>query len=164
MTSRYFNEKNEIVKEKKTGDVLLDPRVRPWYKGAKAAMANFWTDPYIFASTRKPGITSASPVVTESGKFLGVVAADITLGELSNFLRGLKVSENGRIYLHVGHNGTDDICYLHVFRTGSYTLLAVHMGTFFGRIGCRQQRKDNYQNTYPSQSLVVVRISGHLPR
>lgn len=99
MTSRYFNEKNEIVKEKKTGDVLLDPRVRPWYKGAKAAMANFWTDPYIFASTRKPGITSASPVVTESGKFLGVVAADITLGELSNFIRGLKFSENGIVFI-----------------------------------------------------------------
>jgi adenylate cyclase len=99
MISRYFNEKNEIVKEKKTGDVLLDPKVRPWYKGAKAAMANFWTDPYIFASTKKPGITSASPVVTESGKFLGVVAADITLGELSNFIRGLKFSENGIVFI-----------------------------------------------------------------
>jgi len=99
MTYRYFDDSLEVIKEEKTNDILLDPRTRPWYKGSKATMSIYWTDPYIFASTGKPGITAACPVVTDTGKFLGVVAADITLGELSNSLKGVKISENGLAFI-----------------------------------------------------------------
>lgn len=99
MTYRYFNEKNEVFNERKTEEILLDPRLRPWYKQAKARMSTCWTDLYVFASTGKPGITAACPVVTDSGKFMGVVAADITLFGLSNFLNEIKISENSIAFI-----------------------------------------------------------------
>lgn len=99
MTVQHFNEKNEVIKEKKTEEILLDPRLRPWYKQAKALMSTCWTDLYVFASTGKPGITAACPVITESGSFLGVIAADITLFELSNFLGETKISKNSIVFI-----------------------------------------------------------------
>ena len=38
-----------------------DPTARPWYKLASEVKATVVTAPYIFASTKKPGITVARP-------------------------------------------------------------------------------------------------------
>jgi hypothetical protein len=99
MTYRSFDRDMQFIAEKRSSEVLLDPRNRPWYKASKAAMRTVWTDPYIFASTGKPGITAATPVVDKSGRFLGVAAADITLSELSAFLNRVKVSDNGIVFI-----------------------------------------------------------------
>ena len=99
MTYRSFDRDQHFISEKRSRDVLLDPRNRPWYTASKAAKRTVWTDPYIFASTGKPGITAATPVVDQSGRFLGVAAADITFSELSAFLNRVKVSENGIVFI-----------------------------------------------------------------
>ena len=96
---RYYDNKLKLIKEEKKDHDPYDPRERPWYKESKATMSKGWTDLYIFASTGKPGITAASPVVTHSGKFIGVTAADITIVELSNFLKQVKISENGVAFI-----------------------------------------------------------------
>jgi Signal transduction histidine kinase len=77
----------------------FDPRVRPWYDKAHKTNALTWTAPYIFFTSKKPGITTANPVYDPSGEFLGVVGVDIGIEELSIFISKLNVSEHGRAFI-----------------------------------------------------------------
>ena len=74
-------------------DDTFDPRKRPWYESAKLQRSTIWTDPYIFFSSRQPGITVAVPVIVE-GTFKGVIGVDIEIAAISNFLSELSLSEH----------------------------------------------------------------------
>ena len=76
-----------------------DPRVRPWYKSAKSVMGSIWTDPYIFFTSRSPGITAATPVLDFAGDVQGVIGVDIEIQELSNFLSQLRIGKNGAAFI-----------------------------------------------------------------
>ncbi|BBO87856.1 HD domain-containing phosphohydrolase [Desulfosarcina ovata] len=76
-------------------DPGYDPRGRPWYTRAQLEDAAFYTAPYIFSSTRLPGITCAERL--GSGK--GVFGADITLERFTQSLARQRVSENGMLFL-----------------------------------------------------------------
>jgi class 3 adenylate cyclase len=73
-----------------------DPRVRPWYKGARETSGVYWTDIYIFFTDQKPGITASKALRGENGELLGVVSLDIELENLSRFLSELRIGRNGR--------------------------------------------------------------------
>ena len=73
-----------------------DPRTRPWYESARDRLTTIWTDPYIFFTSRNPGITLGSPVMGEQDQLLGVVGVDIEISSLSDFLSLLKIGEHGR--------------------------------------------------------------------
>ena len=47
-------------------DDTYDPRVRPWYEGAKSTGGLFWTDVYVFHTDKKPGITASVPTTTRA--------------------------------------------------------------------------------------------------
>lgn len=81
-----------------------DPRVRPWYETAKAAKGSIWTDPYIFFTSQKPGITIASPVIARDGSIQGVIGVDIEIDAISEFLADLKIGESGTALI-VNRNG-----------------------------------------------------------
>ncbi|MEL6927559.1 MAG: diguanylate cyclase [Cyanobacteria bacterium J06600_6] len=77
-----------------------DPRQRPWYKAAKAQDDLVWSPIYLFADPPVLGITPAVPlrdVVTK--KLNGVMAIDITLSQISEFLHSLKISDSGRAFI-----------------------------------------------------------------
>lgn len=74
---------------------VFDPRTRPWYSSAKQSRDFIWTDPYIFFSSQKPGITAAVPVIGEDGEVQGVFGVDIEIEALSDFLAQLKIGQNG---------------------------------------------------------------------
>lgn len=76
-----------------------DPRTRPWFKKAQEFNTTVWTDPYIFFTSKKPGITTASPVYGPDGEFIGVIGVDIELDKLSTFISKLNISENGRAFI-----------------------------------------------------------------
>ncbi len=76
-----------------------DPRVRDWYKAAVAADSFTWSPIYSFSALKELGISPVIPVKTSQGKLLGVLGIDLTLGELSNFLRKLDVSPNGEAFI-----------------------------------------------------------------
>lgn len=95
----YFDLKFNKLREENFPDTKYDPRERPWYKGAKAGGKTYWTDPYIFFENGEPGITVACPVYNEDKTLMGVVAADIILGGLSKFLKEIKISENGVVFI-----------------------------------------------------------------
>lgn len=76
-----------------------DPRKRPWYQKAVAENRIVWTDPYIFYTSQKPGITIAGPFYDPSGKLMGVVGVDIEIDQLSIFIGNLKIGKHGRAFM-----------------------------------------------------------------
>jgi signal transduction histidine kinase len=59
-----------------------DPRTRPWYQAGAASLTPSWTEPYVFYTTRDPGITCTLPVRAAQG-LRGVVALDFLLDDLT---------------------------------------------------------------------------------
>ena len=87
----------------------FDPRTRPWYQSAASTKQPIWTDPYVFFSSRRPGITAAVPVLHPEAGLIGVVGVDIELDAISRFLSELTISagstalilnENGEVIAH----------------------------------------------------------------
>jgi adenylate cyclase len=78
---------------------FADTRRRPWYIEAKAAGRQVWSRVYPFFMFRGvetvPGITCAAPLYGEDGKLVGVLAVDIRLDKLCDFLGTLQVFETG---------------------------------------------------------------------
>lgn len=77
----------------------FDPRVRPWYIRAKAQKTSIWTDPYIFFTSKRPGITVASPVISPNKNLRGVIGVDIEIEAISDFLSQLRVGEDGAVMI-----------------------------------------------------------------
>jgi two-component system cell cycle sensor histidine kinase/response regulator CckA len=76
-----------------------DPRKRPWYQKAVAENGIVWTDPYIFYTSQKPGITIAGPFFDPSGNLMGVVGVDIEIDQLSVFIGNLKIGKHGKAFM-----------------------------------------------------------------
>src|SRR5690606_463282 len=75
-----------------------DPRLRPWYLGATTLVREadvYWSDPYVFFTSREPGITAAVKG-RGRGEEAVIVAADVKLVNLSRFIADLKVGRRGR--------------------------------------------------------------------
>jgi len=84
---------------------LYDPRTRPWYVKASTTSNVVWTDPYIFFSSQRPGITVATAVrADERLGMRGAVGIDIEIHALSRFLDGLKIGNRGSAAI-VSHSG-----------------------------------------------------------
>ncbi|MGH8806813.1 MAG: diguanylate cyclase [Noviherbaspirillum sp.] len=71
-----------------------DPRSRPWYAAGRHANA-VWSPVYNDYTAREPTITLAKSVYRADNTLAGVMATDVTLKALTDFLRTLKVSANG---------------------------------------------------------------------
>ena len=78
---------------------LFDPRTRPWYLDGKHARGHTWTSVYIDFGTLELLATRARRVLSPSGAFEGVVATDISLRALNDFVSKLEVSPNGIAFI-----------------------------------------------------------------
>lgn len=74
---------------------IFDPRQRPWYAAGRTANGATWTSIYIDFRTNELVATRARRVPTASGALGGVVATDVSLQLLSEFVRSLPLSRNG---------------------------------------------------------------------
>jgi diguanylate cyclase (GGDEF)-like protein len=81
-----------------------DPRARPWYVDAVQSTAPIWTGPYVFFTSKTPGITTAISVKNPSGALLGVVGVDVEISGLSEFLEKIHISKNGAAFI-MDHDG-----------------------------------------------------------
>jgi two-component system cell cycle sensor histidine kinase/response regulator CckA len=81
-----------------------DPRQRPWYIKALREKAIVWTDPYIFYTSQKPGITIAGPIFASGGELKAIVGVDIEIGQLSTFISKLRIGKNGSAFM-LNNNG-----------------------------------------------------------
>jgi Cache domain len=75
-----------IVKSERDPEDTYDPRTRGWYRAAVERRGRVWTEPYIFFTSRKPGITLASAVIGKDGAVEAVLGIDIEISEISQFL------------------------------------------------------------------------------
>jgi diguanylate cyclase (GGDEF)-like protein len=78
---------------------VFDPRERPWYKAGQAASAQTWTSIYIDFKTLQLVGTRARRVNNAAGEFEGVVATDLSLQRLNEFLKGLQLSANAIAFI-----------------------------------------------------------------
>jgi signal transduction histidine kinase/CheY-like chemotaxis protein len=73
----------------------FDPRQRPWFRKAAERAGLVWTDPYVFFTSRQPGITVAAPVTDGNGHLRGVIGVDIEITQISAFLADLEKTTGG---------------------------------------------------------------------
>jgi serine phosphatase RsbU (regulator of sigma subunit) len=96
-----------VVTEEKLG---YDPRVRPWFRGAVAkvdggestapgeASAIHWTEPYVFFTTKEPGITAAVAFHGPDTR-LWVVGLDVLLTDIARFTRSIDIQGRGKVFV-----------------------------------------------------------------
>ena len=77
----------------------FDPRTRPWFNAALENKRLIWTEPYIFFTRQKLGITAAKPVISDSNEITGIIGVDVELTELVEFLSKLEISRYGSSFI-----------------------------------------------------------------
>ncbi len=78
-----------------------DARERPWFKGALALPDDntvFWTEPYIFFTTREPGVTASMRWRAADGSNY-VIAHDVRLIDIAEFTTQMDISPRGKAAL-----------------------------------------------------------------
>jgi hypothetical protein len=88
-----------IVKSERDPEDTYDPRARSWYRSAVERRGRVWTEPYIFFTTHKPGITLASAIIGKTGAVEAVLGADIEISEISRFLARTSLLRGKSVYI-----------------------------------------------------------------
>ena len=78
---------------------IFEPRERPWYKAGQNTAQQTWTSIYIDFKTLQLVTTRARRVNNAAGEFEGVVATDLSMQLLNEFLKELKLSPNGFAFI-----------------------------------------------------------------
>lgn len=76
-----------------------DPRSRPWYTLAAERGEATWTDVFSFLPDPVLGITAAVPVYDEVRQLQGVLAVDLTLTGINQFLQTFRIGESGEAFI-----------------------------------------------------------------
>ena len=95
----YRNNNFNLMTREEDPDDPYDPRTRPWFKNVLEHKHVAWTNPYIFYTSQKPGITIAGPSYDEKGELKGIVGVDIEIAELSLFVSKLRVGKSGKAFI-----------------------------------------------------------------
>ncbi len=76
-----------------------DPRIRPWYTAPVLAKKTVWSKIYTYFDVQKLAITAAQPVYDGRNKLIGVVACDLRLSQINQFLDSLKIGKSGETFI-----------------------------------------------------------------
>jgi len=76
-----------------------NPRVRPWYERAVTRQDETWSDIYLDFKEPRLKLTHAIPIYDQGGALQGVIGVDFVLTHVQRFLRDLKISESGQIFI-----------------------------------------------------------------
>ncbi len=88
-----------IVKRERDPSDTYDPRTRGWYRSAVERRGRAWTEPYIFFTSQKPGITLASAIMGKDGEVEAALGADIEMSEISRFLARANLLRGESVYI-----------------------------------------------------------------
>lgn len=83
-----------------------DPRQRPWFQAGIAALSDTsiaWTKPYVFFTTKEPGITAAMRWKSSTNDS-AVIAFDVLFTDLSQFTTKLPITPNGKAFILTDDN------------------------------------------------------------
>jgi len=90
----YQDSEGKILDRESIPKVMYNHMIRDWYVGVSQSRLPQWSDVYVFSSTKKPGITTGYPLLNADGNFVGVIAVDIEMGSLSEFLNETRISKD----------------------------------------------------------------------
>lgn len=135
---------------------IFEPRERPWFKVAQSSGLHAWTSIYIDFKTAELVATRARRVNDAEGLFRGVVATDLSLERVNQFLRGLPLSAHGLAFV--------------VERDGN--LIGVSRGPHLkrqadgsnARLSAAEHENPLVRETYKAYQALLQRHSGQLPR
>ena len=94
-TFHYLRDDLTAISAETRPDFAFDPRTRDWYRAAMRSDRQIRTDPYVFFTTREPGITLARA----SPSRRAAIGADVTLDALAALLRDQKIGNATALYL-----------------------------------------------------------------
>lgn len=86
----YYKNQEYLTTSIHISKSTYDPRKRDWYKLVENSKIS-WSEPYIFDSTKEPGITISIGDFDEYGSKIKVAAADFTLNKISKLLESKDV-------------------------------------------------------------------------
>ena len=79
--------------------VYFDTREQVWYKRVKDTRARYWTEPYLGSVEHHLGVGLSAPVLKKDGSFAGVCNVKLILIALSDFMKSLRIGDNGRAFI-----------------------------------------------------------------
>ena len=158
---KYALDKNRNRTELKTELPFYDATIRPWYKNALTSDSVEWSKPYILATGQDIVLTASKSVYDHQGRFLGVVAVDIFLSHINNFLKKLYIDEKDGFTFIIDKNGyilaSSDIDKVAEINQENNTFSFVHYShsdkkliksvseNIFGEVGPSIETTDNFQ-------------------
>lgn len=72
----------------------FDPRQRPWWKIAQHAAEPSWSEPFLFASRRQPGVVLTVRQEDKDGNMIGAWLIEYELSEIAKYLRNIRDTAN----------------------------------------------------------------------
>ncbi|MEO0538458.1 MAG: response regulator [Cyanobacteria bacterium P01_A01_bin.123] len=82
-----------------------DHRQRSWYQQARSGhLTDFWSDIYTTVKPQRLVIKGGKILYNTDKTFLGIISANLSLNQISDFLKTLRISENGRVLI-IEQNG-----------------------------------------------------------
>ncbi|MDF2908738.1 MAG: mcpB [Herbinix sp.] len=77
-----------------------DPTTRLWYQNAINSGKLVWSNPYADANTNEMIVSVSMPIYDERNIFSGVLAIDISLGKMTEFISSTGIGEEGYMALY----------------------------------------------------------------
>ncbi|WP_299484946.1 ATP-binding protein [Acaryochloris sp. IP29b_bin.137] len=75
------------------------PQKRPWYLAPERTDKPTWTEIYPWVNPPTLAITLGQPYYDQSGTFQGILATDLTITQISDFLKTLKIGKAGKSFM-----------------------------------------------------------------
>ncbi|MBW4482242.1 MAG: EAL domain-containing protein [Tildeniella torsiva UHER 1998/13D] len=72
---------------------------RPWYRAAVQAKGPVWGEIFPYHAYPVLALSASRPVYGDDGKLIGVLGNNFFLTHISNFLRGIPISEHGQAFI-----------------------------------------------------------------
>jgi hypothetical protein len=103
---KYDDHMNIISKDSWADSKRYDPRERPWFTGGLKSRENelSWTQPYVFFTTKDPGMTVSMNWKSAGSNQSFVIAFDILLIDISAYTSRLNIGKNGKAFILTSDN------------------------------------------------------------
>ncbi|MGY4406871.1 cache domain-containing protein [Bradyrhizobium sp. USDA 3315] len=88
-----------VIKSEQDPADNYDPRERGWYRSAVERRGRAWTEPYIFFTSQKPGITLAAAIIGKDGAVEAVLGVDMEISEISRHLAETSLLRGKSVYI-----------------------------------------------------------------
>ena len=72
---------------------------RDWYRIPARTLTTQWSPIYVWAEPPLLSMTRSEPVLDDQGRFAGIVAIDLSLGDIQSFLQTIDVGPGGGVFL-----------------------------------------------------------------